>query len=389
MHLSQKMGLLGTETAFEVLSRAEELKRQGREIVNLGIGQPDFATAPHIVEAAIKALKDGQHGYTPAPGIPELREATANYIEKNRGVSVDPTNILITPGGKPTLFFAVLMFGEPGAEILYPDPGFPIYQSMIKFSGATPIPIPLYEKQNFSFQAENILEKINPATRLIIINSPSNPTGGAIPEHELEKLANGLIHHPHVAVLSDEIYSRIYYQGGKPTSLLKFAQIRDRLIVLEGWSKTYAMTGWRVGFSLWPESLIGKAIRLAINCHSCVNSSAQRGALAALEGPQDAVNKMIAAFDERRKFVVAALNKLPGVTCRDPVGAFYVFPNITGTGKGSQKLQNELLEKVGVATIAGTSFGDLGEGFLRLSYANSLENIQLATKKIATFLQST
>ena len=388
MHPSQKMDLLGTETAFEVLSRAEELKRQGRDIINLGIGQPDFVTAPHIVDAAIKALKDGQHGYTPAPGIPALREATANYIEKNCGVSVNASNILITPGGKPSLFFAILMFGEPGAEILYPNPGFPIYQSMIKFSGATPIPIPLNEKQDFSFQAETILEKINASTRLIIINSPSNPTGRAVAERELEKLANGLTNYPHVAVLSDEIYSRIYYRGEKPTSLLKFPQIRDRLILLDGWSKTYAMTGWRVGFSLWPGSLIDKAIRLAINCHSCVNSSAQMGALAALEGSQEHVSKMIAAFDERRKFVVAALNKLPGFTCREPNGAFYVFPNISGTGKSSQELQNELLEKAGVATIAGTSFGDLGEGFLRFSYANSLENIQLATKKIETFLQS-
>jgi aspartate aminotransferase len=388
MHLSQKMELLGTETAFEVLSRAEELKNQGREIINLGIGQPDFSTPPHIVEAAIKALKDGKHGYTPAPGIPELREATANHIKSNRGVSVNPDNILITPGGKPTLFFAILMFGERGTEILYPNPGFPIYESMIRFSGATPIPIPLAEAQGFSFRAESILEKIKPSTRLIIINSPSNPTGGAIPDSELKILANGLIEHPHVAILSDEIYSRIYYQKKKPTSLLKFAQIRDRLILLDGWSKTYAMTGWRVGFSLWPDNLIDKAVRLAINCHSCVNSSAQWGALAALEGPQEDVNKMIAAFDKRRKFIVAALDSLPGFACREPVGAFYVFPNISGTGAGSQKLQSELLEHAGVATIAGTSFGDLGEGFLRFSYANSLENITLATEKIATFLKS-
>ena len=369
MRLSKKMDRLGTETAFEVLARAEALKAEGHDIINLGIGQPDFQTPKHVVEAAIKALVDGHHGYTPAPGIPQLREAVAAYIEQYRHVSIDPNQVLIMPGGKPTMFFAILMFGEPDCEILYPNPGFPIYESVIEFSGARAVPIPLLEDKNFSFDAEAVLEQITSSTRLIIL-----------------KLVDGLEQYPEVAILSDEIYSRMCYDDHKHVSLLNYPQIRDRLILLDGWSKTYAMTGWRMGFSIWPDSLIEKAVRLAINCHSCVNASAQWAGIAALNGPQDDVIKMVTAFDERRKFVVQGLNELPGVSCRTPTGAFYAFPNITATGKDSRTLQTELLEQTGVATVAGTSFGRFGEGYLRFSYANSLENIEQAIKRIDSYL---
>ena len=284
MILAEKMHSLGTETAFDVLARAEALSRQGKDIVNLGIGQPDFKTPPHVVEAGIKALRDGHHGYTPSPGIPMLREAVAADIAKYRGVAVDPGNIVVVPGGKVTMFFAILMFGEPGAEILYPNPGFPIYESVIEFSGATAIPTPLREEKDFSFDAENVLASITPKTRLLILNSPANPTGGAIPKTEIDKLVAGLSEHPQVAILSDEIYSRIIYDQMKPTSLLEYPEIRDRLIVLDGWSKTYAMTGWRAGYAVWPDSLVEKATRLAVNCHSCVNAATQYAGIAALEG---------------------------------------------------------------------------------------------------------
>ena len=386
MRLSEKMNRLGTETAFEVLARAEVLKASGRDIINLGIGQPDFKTPDHIVEAAIKALRDGHHGYTPAPGIPELREAVATDIVKNRGIEVDPQQVLVVPGGKVTMFFAILMFGETGAEILYPNPGFPIYESVIEFSGAKAIPIPLLEDRGFSFSANSVLSQITPRTRLVILNSPANPTGGAVPKEEIDKLVAGLADYPEVAVLSDEIYSRMCYDGHDHVSLLHYPEIRDRLILLDGWSKTYAMTGWRMGYSVWPESLIEQATRLAVNCHSCVNASAQYAGLAALEGPQDSVTDMVVAFDQRRKVIVERLNELPGFHCRMPRGAFYAFPNIEDTGMDAKTLQNRLLEEIGVATVAGTSFGALGEGFIRFSYASSIENIVEAVERIEGFL---
>ena len=386
MRLSEKMNRLGTETAFEVLARAEALKASGRDIINLGIGQPDFKTPDHIVDAAIKALRDGHHGYTPAPGIPELREAVAADIVKNRGIEVDPHQVLVVPGAKVTMFFAILMFGEAGAEILYPNPGFPIYESVIEFSGAQAIPIPLLEDRDFSFNADSVLSQITPRTRLIIINSPANPTGGAVPKEEIDKLVAGLVDYPEVAVLSDEIYSRMCYDGHDHVSLLHYPEIRNRLILLDGWSKTYAMTGWRMGYSVWPESLIEQATRLAVNCHSCVNASAQYAGLAALQGPQDSVTDMVAAFDQRRKVIVERLNELPGFHCRMPRGAFYAFPNIEDTGIDAKTLQNRLLEEIGIATVAGTSFGALGEGFIRLSYASSIENIVEAVERIEGFL---
>ncbi len=384
---AESMSRLGTESAFEVLARANALAAQGKDIINLGIGQPDFKTPQHIVEAAVKALRDGHHGYTPANGIPELREAVSADIAKYRGAEVDPGNVMIVPGGKVTMFFAILMFGEPGAEIIYPNPGFPIYESAINFTGAKAVPMPLHEKNGFSFNAEEVLGLITPKTRLLIINSPANPTGGVVPRQEIDKLVAGLEQHPHVCVMSDEIYARMLYDGREHVSLLDYESIRDRLIVLDGWSKTYAMTGWRLGYGVWPKSLIKAATRLSINSHSCVNASAQWAGIAALNGPQDSVDQMVKAFDERRKVIVERLNTIDGISCEMPGGAFYVFPNITGTGIGAREMQDKLLNEVGVATIAGTSFGSYGEGYLRFSYANSLENIERAIERIKSCLQ--
>ena len=386
LKMASRMEVLGTETAFEVLARANALAAEGRSIINLGIGQPDFATPEHIVEAGRKALADGHHGYTPANGIPQLREAVAMDLHRRHGATVSPDHVLVVPGGKVTMFFAILMFGDRGTEILYPNPGFPIYESVIRFSGATPVPIPLHESAGFSFSAEEVLEKITPRTRLLIINSPANPTGGVVPRHELDRLVAGLERHPQVAILSDEIYGEILYDGAEHVSLLGYPSIRDRLILLDGWSKTYAMTGWRLGYGVWPEGLIGPAERLAINCHSCVNAAAQFAGIAALTGPRQPVNRMVAAFAERRQMIVSALNSLPGFRCAQPGGAFYTFPNIVRTGCDARTLQGQLLEKAGVATIAGTSFGEFGEGYLRFSYANSREAIGEAIERIRRFL---
>ena len=386
IQLAQGMGRLGTETAFEVLARAEALKAQGRDIVNLGIGQPDFRTPDHIVEAAAKALRDGHHGYTPANGILPLREAIAAEWRKRYRVEADPGRILVVPGGKVTMFFAIVMTGEPGAEIVYPNPGFPIYESVIKWTGATPVPLPLLEKNGFAFKAEDVLNLITPKTRLIIINSPANPTGGVTPRAEVEKLAKGLEKFPDVAVLSDEIYGRIVYGNNEHVSLLEFPSLHDRLILLDGFSKTYAMTGWRVGYALWPKAMIEGAMRLAVNCHSCVNAASQWAGIAALQGPQDAVDRMVKAFAERRQYIVGALNQTPGLSCVEPGGAFYVFPNITGTGLSAKAAQTKLLEEAGVATVAGTSFGSYGEGYLRFSYANSLDNIKEAIRRVGACL---
>ena len=377
---------LGTESAFEVLARAQALAAEGKDIINLGIGQPDFRTPDHIVEAGIKALRDGHHGYTPANGLPALREAVAADLERRHGAVVNPGNVVVVPGGKPTMFFAILMFGEPGAEIMYPNPGFPIYESVIRYSGATPVPIALSEENGFAFDADALLAQITPKTRLIIINSPANPTGGVTPKEEIDKFVNGLDDHPHVALLSDEIYSQMLYGGRQHVSLLQYPEIRDRLILLDGWSKTYAMTGWRLGYSVWPDTLVADAIRLCINDHSCVNASAQFAGLAALTGPQDAVRDMVEAFDARRKIIVEDLNTLPGFRCADAAGAFYAFPNIEATGLSSKDAQDRFLNEAGVATISGTSFGKWGEGYLRFSYASSTENIREAIRRIREVL---
>jgi aspartate/methionine/tyrosine aminotransferase len=384
--LADRMSQLGTETAFEVLARAKALEAQGRSIINLGIGQPDFLTPPHIVEAAVKALRDGHHGYTPANGILPLRQAVAADIRRRLACEVSPDQVLIVPGGKVTMFFAIMMFGQPGSEIMYPNPGFPIYESVIKYSGATPVPMPLLEKNGFAFDAAEVLAKITPRTRLIIINSPANPTGGVVPRAEIETLIKGLEKHPQVVLMSDEIYGQMTYDGREHVTLLSYPSLRDRLILLDGWSKTYAMTGWRLGYSVWPQSLIEPATRLAINCHSCVNAPTQFAGIAALEGPQDDVRKMVAAFAERRRVIVQELNAIPGFSCIEPGGAFYAFPNVTRTRLTSRQLEAKLLDEAGVATLSGTSFGAHGEGYLRFSYANSVENIREAMRRIRTCL---
>jgi aspartate aminotransferase len=387
MQLAERMFRLGTESAFEVLARAQRLAQAGRSIINLGIGQPDFPTPENIVAAAQKALAEGHHGYTPANGILPLREAVAEDILKWRGVEIDPERIVIVPGGKVTMYFAITMFGEPGAEIMYPDPGFPIYRSVIEFTGARAVPIPLYEDSGFSFSAEEVLAEITPRTRLIIVNSPANPTGGVVPKEELDRLVEGLAAHPQVVVLSDEIYARMVYDNVPHASMLVYPELADRLILLDGWSKTYAMTGWRLGYAVWPKDLVEHATRLAINIHSCVNAATQWAGIEALKGPQDAVDRMVAAFDERRKVILERLNALPGFRCVRPGGAFYAFPNITGTGFSSREFQDRLLNEAGVALVSGTSFGDQGEGYIRFSYANSIANIEEATLRIAQFLE--
>ena len=379
---------IGEENAFAVLARANALAAQGRDIINLGIGQPDFRTPDFIVEAAIKALRDGHHGYTPATGIPSLREAVAADLHKRYAVEVSPDSVMIMPGGKPTMFMAILMFGEPGAEILYPDPGFPIYRSMIEFTGATPVPVPIREENGFAFSAEETLSLITPKTRLLILNSPANPTGGVTPKAEIDRLVAGLERWPDVCVMSDEIYDHMTYDGERHITLLSYPSIRDRLILLNGWSKTYAMTGWRLGYAVFPGKLYDYARKLSVNLHSCVNASAQYAGLAALQGPQDAVARMIAEFDARRKLVVEGLNTLPGVSCITPKGAFYAFPNIGRTGWKAKALASALLDDTGVAVIGGPDFGILGEGYLRLSYANSADNIRKALQRMRDFLSS-
>ncbi len=388
LHVVPAFARIGEENAFAVLARATELQRQGKDIINLGIGQPDFPTPDHIVEAAVKALRDGHHGYTPANGILPLREAVAADLHKRFQVEVSPESVMIVPGGKVTMFMAILMFGEPGAEILYPDPGFPIYRSMIEYTGATPVPVPIREENGFAFSAEETLALITPKTRLLIVNSPANPTGGVTPKAEVDKLVAGLANFPDVAIMSDEIYDQMLYDGEQHVCLLSYPEIRDRLILLNGWSKTYAMTGWRMGWSIWPKPLYDNARKLAVNSHSCVNAPAQWAGLAALTGPQDAVAMMLAEFDRRRKAVVKGLNALPGVSCIVPKGAFYAFPNVSQTGWKAKKLASALLEETGVATIGGPDFGVHGEGYIRLSYANSLENIERALERMGTFLKS-
>ena len=377
---------MGEENALAILARSVELASKGRHIINLGVGQPDFKTPDHIVEAAIRALRDGHHGYTPFNGILPLREAVAKRTLSTTGAEISPQNIMIMPGGKVTMFAAIMMMGEAGREILYPDPGFPIYRSMIEFTGAKPVPVPITAANNFSFSAAETLSLINENTRLLIINSPANPTGGIASREEMELLVKGLEAHPHVAILSDEIYDTILYDGEKHISLLEFPEIRNRLIVLNGWSKTWAMTGWRLGWSVWPDHLYKDIRKFALNGWSCVNSAAQFAGIAAIEGPQTDVENMVRAFDVRRKVIVKLLNDLPGVICATPKGAFYAYANITNTGWKAKQLASNLLEEKGVAIVGGPDFGTLGEGHVRLSYANSEKNIVAAISLIEEFL---
>ncbi|MBK7877203.1 MAG: pyridoxal phosphate-dependent aminotransferase [Planctomycetes bacterium] len=383
------MHTLGTETAFEVVNKVKALEAQGKHIVHLHIGAPDFRTPENVVEAGRKALADGFHGYTPAKGLLPVRESVARYCMRfHKAKNVSPEDVLIVPGGKPTMFFAIMLFGEPGAEILYPNPGFPIYESAIKFSGATAVPIPLLEEKGFAFDVDDTLAKITPKTRLLILNTPANPTGGVVPKKDMDRLVAGLEKHPHVAVMCDEIYSRLLYDGGEHTSILSYESIRDRAILLDGWSKTYAMTGWRLGFGVWPKSLVAQAERLQINTVSCTNAAAQMAAMEALEGPQEAVERMRSAFDGRRKLIVKELNSIPGFRCALPKGAFYAFANVKGTGIPSRELETLLLNEAGVSCLSGTSFGAFGEGYLRFSYANSEANIQEGMRRVRAFVSA-
>ena len=383
MEVSKRIFNLETETAFAVLAKANKLQKEGKDIVNLGIGQPDFPTPNNIVEAAIKALKDGHHGYTPSNGIIELREAVSKYIYNNYSKNISPENILITPGGKPVIFFACLMFGEKNSEIIYPDPGFPIYRSMIKYSGAKPVPLVLKEKNNFEINIEELSSKINKKTKLIIINNPHNPTGSFMNKSKIKNLVSTLEKFPHVAVLSDEIYSRIIFDENKMPSLLEYESLKNRLIILEGWSKTFCMTGWRLGWSVWPSELIDHANKLCVNDHSCPNSVSQYAGIEALNGSQEEVFKIVKEFEKRRNFVFNELNKLNNISCFKTGGAFYAFPNISKSNLNGEKFAEIALNKHGVAIVPGTSFGDSAKNYIRISFANSLENISKAINRIA------
>ena len=381
MKLATRMNRLGTETAFEVLLKARALEAQGREIVHLEIGEPDFDTPSNIVEAAIKALRGGQTHYTPSAGIPQLREAIAEEISTTRGIEVHPDQVVVTPGGKPIMFFTILALCEQGDEVIYPNPGFPIYESMINFTGATPVPIPLLMEKDFRFDIEEFKGLVSPRTKMIILNSPHNPTGGVLTKEDLEAIAEAAIEND-ALVLSDEIYSRMVYEG-KFASITQFPGMVDRTIILDGFSKTYAMTGWRMGYGVMPQWLAAQVTNLMINSNSCTAAFSQWAAVEALQGPQDESKKMVEAFRQRRDVIVDGLNQIPGFRCLRPKGAFYVFPNIEGTGKSSREMEDFLLNEAGVATLSGTSFGKYGEGFLRFSYANSVENLQKALARIS------
>ena len=374
--LNKSMYDIGSDSAFAILARSQELEKKGNSVINLGIGQPDFPTPQNVVEAAIKALRDGHHGYTSSSGIKELREAVADDFYKRNGVEIDPDNVLITPGGKSVIFYTLLMFGEPGAEIITPDPGFIAYKSMIDYTGAKAVSLPHRMENNFSFDADELLSLINYKTKLIILNSPANPTGGVVSEVELMKLAEGLSKFPNVYILSDEIYSRILFDNHKHLSPLKYKEISSRVIVLDGWSKTYSMTGWRLGFGIYPKKIFGFAEKLAINSHSCVNSASQFAGIEALTGDQKPVDNMINEFKKRRDFLVSELNKIENIECKKPGGAFYVFPKINKENMNSVEISKYLLEKKFIATVPGSSFGKNGEGFLRVSYASTLKNLE-------------
>ena len=383
MRVSKRIFKLETETAFSILAKANKLQSEGKDIINLGIGQPDFPTPLNILEAAKKAITDGHHGYTPSNGILLLREAVSKYIFDNYNSSVSPDNILITPGGKPVIFFATLIFGDKDNEIIYPDPGFPIYRSMIKYSGAKPIALNLKEKNNFEIDINDLENLITEKTSLIILNNPNNPTGSFMNENKISKLVKVLEKFPKVAILSDEIYSKIIFDNNKMPSLLKYETIRDRLIILEGWSKTFCMTGWRLGWSVWPKKIIEHANKLCVNDHSCPSSISQYAGLEALTGPQKETMKIINEFEKRKNFIHNELNKLENISCFEPGGAFYAFPNISKTNMDGNKFADIALNQFGVALVPGSSFGDNASNFIRLSYANSLENIEKAIYRIS------
>ena len=381
MHLAQRMSRIGTESAFEVLVKARHLEAQGRSIVHLEIGQPDFPTPAHVIEAGKRALDDGWTGYGPTAGYPEFRELIAASITQTRGVQVGIDNICVVPGGKPIMFFSMMAVLEPGDEVIYPNPGFPIYESVIEFLGARAVPIPLVENRGFSFDLDTFEASLSNRTRMVVLNSPANPTGGVIPPGDLERIA-ALLQDRDVLILSDEIYSRIFY-GDAPQSITRFEGMLEKTVILDGFSKTYSMTGWRLGYGVMPKWLADAVNLLMVNSNSCTASFTQRAGMAALAGPQDCVTTMVEEFRRRRDIMVEGLNAIPGFRCTVPAGAFYAFPNTSGTGLASRELADLLLYEAGVACLSGTAFGRFGEGYLRFSYATSLENIREALVRIA------
>lgn len=386
LRLAERMSRLGTEGAFEVLSRARALEAQGREVVHLEIGEPDFRTADHIIEAAARALRDGWTHYGPAAGLPELREAVAEDAGRRRGIAIDPAEVVVTPGAKPIMFFAILALVEAGDEVIYPNPGFPIYESMIRFVGARAVPYAFREERDFEVDVEAILAQVTERTRLIVLNSPHNPTGGVMPRAQLATLAKGLETpgRDHVMVLSDEIYNRLIFEG-EHASLAQFPGMKERVIILDGFSKSYAMTGWRLGYGIMRADLAREIALLMTNSDSCTATFSQIAAVEALRGDQSPVDRMREEFRRRRSVTVEGLNKIPGFRCRQPHGAFYAFPNISGTGRDSRTLASALLTEAGVACLSGTAFGAGGEGYLRFSFANSVENIQKALERIGAW----
>jgi aspartate/methionine/tyrosine aminotransferase len=386
MSLADRMSRIGTESAFDVLARARNLEAQGRDIIHLQIGEPDFDTPAHVTEAGIQALRDGYTHYVPALGLPQLRDAVAEYISRTRGIDVARENVCVAPGGKPIMFWTIMALCQEGDEVIVPDPSFPIYESMAKVVGAEVVPLPLLEERAFTFAPEDLAARLTPKTKLVILNSPANPTGGFLDKTDIEAVANVLRDHD-CYVMSDEIYSRILY-GGEHYSIACEPGLKDRTIILDGFSKTYAMTGWRLGYGIFPTELIPHIDRLVVNSVSCTNAATQMAGVAALTGPQDCVDTMVAEFEKRRDFIVDGLNAIPGITCQKPLGAFYVFPNVTGLGLPTKQLADRILNEAGVAVLSGTAFGEYGEGYLRLSYANSIPNIEKALGRIETLARS-
>lgn len=380
MKLAERMSRLGSESAFEVLARARALERQGKNIIHLEIGEPDFPTPPHVVEAGKRALDEGWTKYGPTPGFPEFREVIAAYVSRTRGIGVTADNVCVVPGGKPIMYLTMTALVEPGDEVIYPDPGFPIYASVIRFLGGTPVPIPLVESRGFSFDLDVLRSKLSPRTKLVILNSPCNPTGGVIPKDDIHAIA-AMLRDRDLMILSDEIYSRIWYEE-EPVSISGCDGMLEKTIILDGFSKTYSMTGWRLGYGVMPKWLADAVNLLTVNSNSCTASFTQRAGMAALQGPQDAVTTMVAEFRKRRDAMVAGLNQIPGFRCALPAGAFYAFPNVTGTGLSSKALADLLLNEAGVACLSGTAFGEYGDGYLRFSAANSLANIVDAVGRI-------
>ncbi len=384
--VAQRMRRLGTETAFEVLAKARALEAQGKHIIHLEIGEPDFDTPMNIKQAAKKAIDDGFTHYGPAGGLPTARAAIAKYVSQTRGIEVLPEHVVFTPGAKPIMFFVILACIDEGDEVIYPNPGFPIYESVIEFVGGKAVPLALKEEKGFSFDIDDLKRLITPKTKMLILNSPHNPTGGVLSEADIRKIAELVAKH-NLIVLSDEIYGRINYDGFKIFSISSIPGMQERTIILDGFSKTYAMTGWRLGYGVMPEELAKVVTQLQINSTSCTASFSQIAAIEALTGPQHEAEKMVEEFKRRRDTIVSGLNAIPGIRCHKPLGAFYVFPNITGTGRTSRELADLLLNEAGVACLSGTAFGKFGEGYLRFSYANSIPNIEEALKHIAKALK--